>query len=80
METILEALVFFHLVELKRSKCLIQTYLMIELQMGSDIGQTTSEMGSAPSTELLVILYLRLNRLGAANLSCARLLHKGLSQ
>jgi hypothetical protein len=43
METILEALVFFHLVELKRSKCLIQTYLMIELQMGSDIGQTTSE-------------------------------------
>ena len=48
-------MVLFHLVDLKRSKWLIQN----SLEMVSDIGQTTSEMRRAPFTGLRVILYLR---------------------
>jgi len=47
--------VLFHLVDLKRSKWLIQN----SLEMVSDIGQTTSEMRRALFMRLRVILYLR---------------------
>ncbi len=51
-------LVLFHLVDLKRSKCLIQIADDDGIKMGSDIGQTTPEMRRAPFTGLQVILYL----------------------
>jgi hypothetical protein len=59
MKTILVTFILFHSVKLKTIKVFDTNKLMIYLKMGSDIGQTTSEMRKAPFAGLRVILYLR---------------------
>jgi hypothetical protein len=58
MKTILVTLVLFHLVDLKLSKCLIQSEWYVK-PIGLDFGRRTSGKGSAPFAGLRVILNLR---------------------